>query len=207
MQILRVSILVLGVLLFSVHAAAEDDPRAAYLERAALSWMYLPNCNARPRACQDFERREGESVEAVRARIAEVAGQVSRATGDTRMGLVLMSLAFHESRFRGYVDDGRCNDAAWVTTLAGAHLTRLGDCDNGHAYSLWQVHPATREQGAQMIAQRPFAIEQALGIARASLARDGTLRGYTGETDPAAPKAFRRLRAAEMYLLAHPPAF
>lgn len=185
-----------------VHA----DPRATYLERAALYWMALPDCDRRQEACAAFERQEGEPVSAVRNRIATVSQQVSEMTTTVQRGLLLMSLAMNESRFRGYVDAGECNKPEFRSS----RLARYGHCDNGHAFSLWQVHPnAQFDRDGQtdremLTTSRSYAIGRASGIVDASLARDGTLRGYTGETSELAPKAFKRLRDAEVYLAGHP---
>ena len=62
-------------------------------------------------------------------------------TTKARTAIILVSLAFHESRFRAYVDDGRCNDANWRKSSEGIKLMGNGGaCDGGNARSMWQVH-------------------------------------------------------------------
>jgi hypothetical protein len=220
--ILPILTLVFGPLALSPAVGPPPDPQAAYLEQAALSWMRLPDCDKRPLACEQFQRAEQESVGDVRARIHEVAGQVSEVAGSLHEGLVLMSIALNECRFRGFVDDGRCNDPAWRKTRQAGQLLKYGTCDSGRAFSMWQIWPTTPEEEQVFRAgwaseakrtpddaavphdTRLFFIRKAKALVDASLAIDGTLRRYSGETDAEAPKAFTRLRMAEVYAAAHP---
>jgi hypothetical protein len=119
---------------------------SGYLEQAALTWMTLPKGDS---ARAKYEEQEGESADATKARMHEVATQIADLltygyqlrdpdTGrlkyepeppagidlDTktlvsRTGLIVMSLAFHEGHFSKYVDDGRCNDPVWRASLIG----------------------------------------------------------------------------------------
>lgn len=69
-----------------------------------------------------------------------------------REAIVLARLAWFESRFRDYVDEGRCNEWAAeayrktgqlnlrVLPRAAQELMQLGTCDGGIAASLWQIH-------------------------------------------------------------------
>ena len=57
-----------------------------------------------------------------------------------RSAVILLSIALWESRFRAYVDDGRCNDKVWRDSVEGKKLLRFGSCDGGLARSLWQIH-------------------------------------------------------------------
>ena len=187
---------------------AATDPRAAYLERAALSWMRLPNCDRLPAACDAWAKVEGETPDAMRDRIATVAVEVAASVGTVKEGLLLMSIAFHESQFSRYVDEGKCNDWDWRKTPEARKTLARGDCDNGHAFSLWQVHPRDKQERTDLEYRGPLWRMNAIAIARdimlESLKWDGTLRRYTGETDPLARKAFKRQRMAEVYLAGHP---
>lgn len=169
------------------------DALALRLNEQALGWLGLP-----PFGDQAFETREGESVAAVRLRVAEVAKEAASLAlsekpvwaGDdgTRTARLLMCVAFFESGFRGYVDDGRCDDPEWRATATGRRMMRRGDCDGGHARSLWQLHDfhGTRHE----------AIREALRRIRTAVSYGLGMRAYTGERDPAAPKAQQRLACA-----------
>jgi len=129
-------------------------------------------------------------------------------TSHARTGILLLSLAFFESGFRAYVDDLRCN--TWAN-MKFAHkklpneadkLLRLGHCDGGLAYSMWQIHPIeTPEWEAVKI--RSEAARLALKRARMSLAMSGDLRGYSGEQN-GFEKARKRLEFAEKWSRKHP---
>jgi len=200
---------------------------ATYLENAALSWMQLPDCSVSRVACQYFEAQERESPSVVGERIQQVSNIVAELlqgetpiwsddTTGARTGLLLMHVAFHETRFRGYVWDGRCNDDAWRKGAEGVQLLRLGTCDGGHAYSPWQVHP---ERGfyltfdgsdvnpfhgelkidATSIKDPKVAAVAALHMLRRSVRLTNSLRYYTGEWSGPAPKAALRLDGALAY--------
>jgi hypothetical protein len=148
--------------------AIEHHVLAGYLEEAGLTWLELPT---RQHGRDEFLKAEGETVGEVRSRVREVAEQVAEVLMDgwfvrgdnfstweleppvedahaipTGMrvpmtGLVLMSLAFHEGRFRQYVDKGWCNDPVWRKSAEGIRMMRAGPCDGGHAYTIFQIHP------------------------------------------------------------------
>jgi hypothetical protein len=220
---------------------------ADYLERAALTWLALPDCGAAPERCAGFERQELESPAAVADRVREVARDVASLLEDgfsghdepspyahdprkARAGLLLMSLAFHESRFRGYVADGRCPNPEWRRSEEGRHLLPLGPCDGGLASTLWQIHVGrglwvgwdAREWGSERSSPRDVLLSLtpsanlswplyhqnaamlALHMARASIRATGTLRYYTGEWEGRAPKAGARERLALDYYCASP---
>src|ERR1700687_3646313 len=40
----------------------ESDPLARYLAESAAAWMDFPDCNAKPKACADYETGERESL-------------------------------------------------------------------------------------------------------------------------------------------------
>jgi len=69
----------------------------------------------------------------------------------SREAILLARIAWWESRFRDYVDDGNCNIwARKCTTMGVCNLTKLsheqqklmmlGTCDGGIAVGIWQVH-------------------------------------------------------------------
>lgn len=174
----------------------DQDPAAALavrLHEQAIGWLNLP-----PLGDALFEAREGESVAAVRRRVAEVAKEAAALARDedpvwkdddgTRTARLLMCVAFFESGFRAYVDDGRCDDPAWRATPAGRRIMRRGDCDGGYARSLWQLHGFRGD--------RHDAIREALRRMRTVLTNGSGMRGFTGERTPDAPKARQRLICA-----------
>ena len=125
---------------------------------------------------------------------------------DTRAktALLLASVARFESNFADWVDDGRCNDASWRRSVQGQHFVlRTGDCDGGHAFSLWQIHPYAGASGREMIANRRVAIREAVARLRVSLDAGRGLCGYTGEVGTC-PKANLRLRTALVWEKGHP---
>ena len=126
------------------------------------------------------------------------------------------------ARFAAYVDDGRCND--WMA-MALAHpirrpdsktgistlfpdfrvlspearrLIAFGDCDSGHAYSLWQVWPHG-DFTADRLRERREAARAALLKARQSFALRGNLSCYTGESATNHPLADQREQFAARF--------
>ena len=142
--------------------AAEPEPNqllVQYLEDSMLKWVPLPDCTEAPTKCEAWERVERETVDHVRDRFHSIANDVAQAamvedsafqndTLNAHMAELVLSLAFMESRFREYVDDGRCNDFDWQEkTEEGRHLTGIGGtCDGSRrlrmilATSMWQIH-------------------------------------------------------------------
>lgn len=59
-----------------------------------------------------------------------------------RSAIQLAAVAFFEGRFWKFVDEGDCNRVPF----GGKHDPR-GTCDGGHAFSLWQIHPASMVNG------------------------------------------------------------
>ena len=58
-----------------------------------------------------------------------------------RTATMMLSIAFWESRFRSFVDEGKCNDPAWRASPEGQETMRKwGTCDQKLARSLWQIH-------------------------------------------------------------------
>jgi hypothetical protein len=161
--------------------------------------MRLPACEVDRHACAEFQRQEGETPAATADRIREMSRQVAEVVtradeppveSMVRTGLTLMSLAFNETRYRKYVDDGSCNDATW--RHAHPQELALANCDGGIAFSDFQIHTqtglhlywgtvreygferdprATREivvHGLDMIEDRTKAIVSALHMLRSS---------------------------------------
>lgn len=114
---------------------------------------------------------------------------------------VLVSLAFHEGRFREYVDSGLCNDKAWRKSKEGkATMLNGGDCDGGYAYSLWQIHPyESKITGKDLIRERRTAARVAWNYIK----KNGWC-GYSGEGFGQCPKAETRRLVAANYLAKHP---
>jgi hypothetical protein len=138
-----------------------------------------------------------------------------------KTAIMMATLAYWEgSRFAKYVDDQSCNDKDWRKTEEGARMQHAGgDCDGGHAFSLFQIHTEhalTLTDGEVVtpdkLKDRRYAIAVALWIARSSLRRHatdedpcGTLADYTGEWDkPEHPAADQRLNWAKRQWKKHP---
>lgn len=123
--------------------------------------------------------------------------------------VLLGSIAFHEGHFFKFVDDGSCNQK-------GFKPDRRGTCDNGKAFSIWQIQPGKsglilfddtwgwwnvrsqerRITGDDLIRDRQLAARTALHMARQSL-KVGSLCVYTGEPcKERHPRANLRLDAA-----------
>lgn len=136
-----------------------------------------------------------------------------------RAGILLGALAYFEgARFARYVDDGSCNDDSWRADPVGRWTMRnWGDCDHGHAYSLFQIHAGDLYLGdhcplfgspehvtGEKLRDRGYAARLALCIAHRSLTASGTLSGYTGEDSRDCPKADARLNFAVDQAEKHP---
>lgn len=179
-----------------------------------------PVCHSPP-TCKTWSstfdpKREQESLPDVVDRIFQTSNQVAgtalksdpvsfpghlRDDDRSRTGLLLMSVAFHESRFRGYVDDERCNDPAWRQRPDSRPLLALGgSCDGGLARSMWQLHGFAGGQG------RGAAIEEALRRIRAGFRSGVGLRWYTGEgvVSGFSPKSWAREHLASQWAHRHP---
>lgn len=116
-----------------------------------------------------------------------------------KVASALTSLAFHEGRFRPYVDAQLCNDKAWRKTKEGRNLMlRGGDCDGGYAYTLWQIHPWEVRLTGLSLKDRKSAAK----VAWQFIQRGGWC-GYTGEQEPCT-KADSRRTVAVNYLAKHP---
>ena len=143
-----------------------------------------------------------------------VAESIAMAVVRPDDAVLLAALAYFEgARFAEYVDDGLCNDKAWRKTPEGIRLMHIGgDCDHGHAHSLWQIHPI--EDPASPIyglcsletisLSRAAAAGCALEIAKRSLRETGSLMNYTGEWAGPHPKADERLKFARDASAQHP---
>jgi len=133
---------------------------------------------------------------------------------DHAKAVLLAALGYWEgSRYAAYVDEYRCNDLAWRADQANARILHLGgNCDNGHAHSLWQIHPIIDRQAPlyalcnrdAVDGSRLGAARCALSIAASSIRSSGTLTSYTGEFWGEHPKADIRLDFAQRAIAKHP---
>ena len=152
-----------------IKPAPEPNPLlATYIENTMLSWTQLPDCSTEGKTdkqaavitarCAAWEKIEMETLEHTRSRFHSIANDVAQAAAiesspytndalNAHMSEFVLSLAFEESRFREYVDDGRCNNMAWQKTPEGRHLTAIGGTCDGQgkmkialATSMWQIH-------------------------------------------------------------------
>lgn len=170
----------------------ETTTLALYLATAILS--------QRPHTDPGLAQDVAEDVAAV---VAEEEPAFANDDDRSRTGVLMVSIARFESEYAKWVDDGRCNDAAWRQSADGKREMRKGDCDHGHAYSLWQVHPYAGHDAADLTDRRK-AISAALELARRSLRMGAGLCRYTGEPLDNCPKGTARLEAAKDWSRKHP---
>ena len=145
---------------------------------------------------------------------------------DGAKAALLAAIAYYEgSRFADYADRSLCTDKTWRKSAEGTHFMHLGgDCDGGHAFSIWQIHPieAKSAKGSHIdgvcdhesVAPGMFdgvygvnrfgAARCALELARESIAMRSNLAQYTGEIGSYHPKADERLKFARDAIKAHP---
>ena len=133
---------------------------------------------------------------------------------DHAKAVLLAALGYWEgARYAAYVDEYRCNDLAWRADQANARILHLGgNCDNGHAHSLWQIHPIIDRQAPlyalcnrdAVDGSRLGAARCALSIAASSIRSSGTLTSYTGEFWGEHPKADIRLDFAQRAIAKRP---
>jgi hypothetical protein len=203
---------------------------AAYLFAATMAWMhapftFIPTDDPTPAELAAFEANEGESWPAVVDRIHSISEEVAELVlseqplwpddvARSRTGLLMMAVPFWETRFRGYVDDGRCNDPEWVRSREGhkrlawrrdersVWVAAMGSCDArgpdlpGRARSVYQLW--------NFDGDRQAAEAEALRRMRASFDAKHGLRDYTGEWQGPAPRATQRLATALRYARVHP---
>jgi hypothetical protein len=187
----------------------------AYLVTAMMSWMPVRNHQFRERPEATAARYE--SIAADVAAIVLDPSEPPIFQGDdgrVKTALLVSSVAFWESAFRVDVDSGTCKPP---------------ECDNGHAYSLWQLHPedgfifdgdgftfsrnrtpawradhaADIFDGPAIVKDRKLAAKIALHILRYSMKNAHSLAIYTGEGGNG-PKARQRLEHAVSWLRTHP---
>ena len=199
-----------------------------YLVGAMIAWVPVRNVAA-------WGETEGE----VRARYESIASDVAAvamdedepsvfqgASGRSKSGLLVMSVASFEGGFQKFVDEGACNKT-------GYRPDRRGSCDGGRAFTLWQIHAkdfggfllgadgsvagarfvpvalllsGTMVTSDVMLADRKTAARVAQRLLRQSLRNHGSICAYTGEScdDGAHPKADARLERAKTYFATHP---
>jgi len=147
-------------------------------------------------------RREAIAQDVAAATLSETRAFEDDANGQ-KTALLLLSIAHYETgkSWASWIDDGRCNDPAWRARHAA--WLRGGDCDGGHAYSMWQVH-VPRALGRALSADRQEAARTALRYARASLKLGVGLCAYSGEHYPHCRLAARRLETAHAWALQFP---
>jgi hypothetical protein len=189
-----------------------------YVLRAILTWS------------PPVEHHEPESevlkrYVAIATDIAEVAADGVEAplvlrpgvSGPAPTAILLTSLAFHEGRFFKFVDEGACN-------RKGYKADRRGTCDNGRAFSIFQIQPGRglalqngewtwwtkrstglRIVGEDLLRDRRLATRVALHMARQSMTATRSLCVYSGEPCKGLhPNADARLMKALSWVKAHP---
>lgn len=187
----------------------------SYLLAAMTAWMPIRN------------HAHSETPEVTQARYEQIAADVAQIAldpdetplfqgedGRAKTALLLLSVALHESGFRGDVDAGKCKPY---------------ECDHGKAFSIWQLHPedglifdgdvftfarnrsaSWREDhateifdGASLVRDRKLAARMALHMLRYSMKNAHSLAIYTGEGGNG-PKAKLRMQTALSYIREHP---
>ena len=136
---------------------------------------------------------------------------------DGAKGVLLAAIAYWEgTRFAAYADESLCTDAVWRKSEIGIRYMHIGgDCDGGHAYSLWQIHPIeakdVKNQHIDGVCDREHVSESrfnaakcALELARGSMAQRDNLSRYTGESGYIHPKADERLDFARTAIRKYP---
>lgn len=123
-----------------------------------------------------------------------------------RTALLLLSIAHYETgrSWASWIDNGKCNDEKWRTDHP--QWIKGGDCDGGHAWGMWQVHPPNEDAaiGRTYVADRKVGIRAALAIARRSLQAHAGLCYYSGETFPRCRLASMRLETARNWVTKFP---
>lgn len=137
-------------------------------------------------------------------RLSGIAGSIARATNSASDAAALVSLAVLESGLEKSVDVGPCYRGPLGTNAR---------CDNGHAYSIWQLH-VTSTLNADDLGNRDIAAKQALRAVRWSLGACGGgdhgldlyAGGHCGKAgSEISTKGKARLDLARKLLRQHPP--
>lgn len=158
------------------------------------------------------------------AHVALDEPQVWPESDGAREAILLAAIAWWETRFRDYVDDGSCNRWAReayrrtgkltlkVLAPEAQQLMAIGTCDGGLAASIWQIHfgmgividehggwhfASGRDLGItreRAMRNRRDAARVALAMARQSIQAGVGLENYVGGGDPIARKKRARDR-------------
>lgn len=188
---------------------------STYLLSAMLSWMPTKNHHFREPAEAAQARYEAIATDVATVALDQAEPPIFKGPdGRVRTALVLLSVAFWESAFRVDVDNGSCKPP---------------ECDQGHAFSVWQLHPedgfifdgdvftfarnrsaAWRAEhaaeifdGPALVRDRKLAARIALHMIRYSVRNTGSLAIYTGERGNG-PKSRQRMSHAMDWLRGHP---
>jgi hypothetical protein len=159
---------------------------AAYLFTAILTWTGLPaDCSTEQAACDTWERIHFEKADDARARFNMTATQIAKVASGFATNLAdgvsgeyspdvaayhaleLTAIAFEESGFHKYVDDGTCNKDATLN-----RKDPRGDCDSGKSFGDWQIQPGWMVDriigrpttGWELVADRKLSVVAAWGI-------------------------------------------
>jgi hypothetical protein len=210
-------------------AIVSEPALVSYVQTAMAEWAPKPSKWCTKVGCtkDSTALRVGLSED-----IAAIVGDeppIFREDGNWAHTLALVAtLAFFEGAFLDFVDDGRCNDNAWrARAWDRGEIWAKDICDNGHAYTLFQLHnegyvlyDASHAWGwahpdqakgdfgiyghtilaDELMKHRRRAVRVVLHRLRTSVP---TLCGYTGEDAPC-PKGRMRAEHARKYAAAHP---
>jgi hypothetical protein len=158
------------------------------------------------------------------ARVALHEPRIWPGSDGAREAILLAAVAWWETRYRDYVDDGSCNRWASdayrrtgkltlkVLAPEAQQLMAVGTCDGGLAASIWQIHfgmgivvddrggwhlASSRERGVtrdMALRDRKDAARVALAMARQSIQVGVGLENYVGGNDPIARRKNARDR-------------
>lgn len=199
-----------------------------YVFVAILAWVPVRNLTPYGESESDARARlhaVAEDIVTVAMDAAEPA-TFTGTDGRIKTALLQASIASLEAGFQKFVEDGTCNTPGYVPD-------RRGNCDGGHAFSLWQIHvfgggyllledgllqttqfargyasahPDEVVRGQNLIADRKIAARVAQRLERSSLKNYHSLCAFTGEPcgDGEHPKALARFDRAKDYFAKHP---
>ena len=147
-----------------IEQLADAQRTSTWLFDAMVSWTKVP-LDPVP-GIGAFEISHHDTAESFVHRLFDISEAVAKSHNfdGKRQALDIVAIAFMESGFRRWVDDGSCNTVTGLPTPAGEW-----NCDLGRAYTVWQFRPdlwytALGEHhvvGADLLSDRQLAADKA----------------------------------------------